>query len=174
MNLKLKTPRLNIVKFEESDAEFIFEILNSAGWLQFIGDRNVKTLEEAKKYIIENFIKSYNENSYGFLKVIKKENNETIGVCGITKRNYLDKVDFGYAFLEKHQRNGFALEASEAILSELKNTHLGQVYAIINTDNLRSISLIEKLGFQLCENSKQKLENKFLFEINITNNFENN
>ena len=99
MEIVIKTQRLILRKFTLDDAAFMLKLLNTPTWLRFIGDRNVKTLEEAEQYLLNGNIRSYQEHGFGFYVVVIKETQESIGICGIVKREGLEDVDIGFAFL---------------------------------------------------------------------------
>ncbi len=143
----IHTERLLLSQFAATDAAFIFELLNTPTWIQFIGERNINTLEDAENYIVQKLMPSYIENGFGFFAVKLKENNVPIGMCGFIKREGLDEVDIGFAFLPLYTGKGYAFEAAHASLihakDELKITNL---LAITTKENEHSIRLLEKLG----------------------------
>ena len=108
----LETERLQIVKFSEEDAPFVFELLNTPAWIQFIGDRGVRTLEEARQYIVNGPLKSYEQFGFGPYLVRLKESDRPIGLCGLFKRETLEDVDIGFALLPAYAGNGYAYEAA--------------------------------------------------------------
>lgn len=144
-----ETERLIISKFSVSDAPFFLELVNTPNWIKYIGDRNIKTIEDAEKRIKEGHLKSYNDNGFGFYKLLlKEENNKTIGTCGLIKRDTLDDVDIGFAFLPEYEGKGFGFEAAFEIMKFSKSEFkLKKLAAITNPDNKNSINLLEKLGF---------------------------
>jgi [ribosomal protein S5]-alanine N-acetyltransferase len=145
-----QTPRLLINHFTEADAPFVLEILNTPGWLQFIGDRNIKTLEAAQQYLKEKFLGGYEKFGFGMFAVRLKENNETIGMCGLVKRDHLQHADIGYAFLPQHAGKGYAIEAAAAVLQYANHTlKLHPILAIVTPDNNSSVKLLQKLNFVL-------------------------
>jgi ribosomal-protein-alanine N-acetyltransferase len=146
-----ETPRLFLREFTSEDAPFLLELLNSPGWLQYIGDRNIHTAEEASKYITGRLIPSYTQYGFGFYLVTRKYDEEKIGMCGLVKRASLEDVDIGYAFLPDYTGKGYALEATQAILNYgRRDLKLEKIVAITNIDNVRSIRLLEKVGMK-CE-----------------------
>lgn len=145
-----QTPRLLVNHFSEQDAPFVLQILNTPGWLQFIGDRNVKTVEAAEQYIKEKFMGGYQKFGFGMYAVRLRETNETIGMCGLVKRDHLEHADIGYAFMPEYGGKGYALEAAAAVLQYANNTlGLNPLLAIVTPDNVSSIKLLEKLRFVL-------------------------
>lgn len=143
-----ETKRLIISKFSISDAPFFLELVNSPNWIKYIGDRNIKTIEDAKKSIKNGHLKSYKEHGFGFYKLTLKENNTPIGTCGLIKRDTLVEVDLGFAFLPEHEGKGFGFEASDEVMKLAKHQfNLKKIVAITNPDNKNSIKLLEKLGF---------------------------
>lgn len=101
METVIETQRLILRKFTVDDADFMLELLNTPDWLRFIGDRNVRTLEEAEQYLLNGYMKSYQDYGFGFYVVVTKETQESIGICGIVKRGGLKDVDIGFAFFQQ-------------------------------------------------------------------------
>lgn len=144
----LETERLLLREFTTDDTAFILELVNSAGWLQYIGDRNIKSVEQAKAYLENGPIKSYRENGFGLCLVERKDDAKAIGMCGLLKREYLDTPDMGFAFLPEFNGNGYAYEIANATVEYAKNKlKISTVSAITMANNEKSIRLLEKMGF---------------------------
>jgi RimJ/RimL family protein N-acetyltransferase len=143
-----ETNRLIISKFSIKDAPFFLELVNSPNWIKYIGDRHLKTVEDAKNYLKEGTLKSYKDFGFGFYKLqLKEKNNKTIGTCGLVKREQLEYVDIGFAMLPDYEGKGFGFEASTEILKLAKEQFkLSKVLAITLPTNANSIKLLEKLG----------------------------
>lgn len=122
-------------------------LVNSPSWLKYIGDRGVRTLEDARNYLENGSIKSYRERGFGFYLVELKETGEPIGTSGLIRRDFLEDADIGFAFLPQHEGKGYAYESSFPLL-KYANEQLGlkRLMAITNRDNSRSITLLRKLG----------------------------
>lgn len=147
MEIILETERLLARRFTIEDTEFIIRLLNTPGWLQFIGDRNVRTEEEAKNYLLNNPIKSFKENGFGLGMVLLKSTGEPIGMCGLIKREVLQGVDIGFAFLPEYSGKGYAQEIASATLAYAKDKlKLPVVLAIVMPQNERSVNLLHKIG----------------------------
>ncbi len=145
----LETERLNLREFTTDDTLFIIELLNSPGWIEFIGDRNIKTEEQAKQYLENGPIKSYSVNGYGLSLVELKESKIPIGMCGIIKRDNMEHPDIGFAFLPEFTGKGYAFEIANATLLFAKNElKLSKIMAITIPHNISSIKLLEKIGLQ--------------------------
>lgn len=144
----LETERLLLCKLTPNDVEFIFELLNTPAWLKFIGDRGVKNLDNARDYIITGPMFSYNKNGFGLWLTKLKDSNTPLGLCGLIKRDALEDVDIGFAFLPEYTGKGYALEAAKATM-EYAKTELGlkRIVAITTQDNEHSIALLKKIGF---------------------------
>src|SRR6187402_2508828 len=148
MKYILETKRLQLRQFEIKDAEFIVELVNTPGWLKFIGDRNVKITEDAIRYLQNGPMKSYQENGFGLWSVALKENRKQIGMCGILKRDSLENPDIGFAFLPEFIGKGYAFETALATVNYAKNKlGLKTLSAITIPSNEKSIRLLEKIGF---------------------------
>ncbi|MGJ5642833.1 GNAT family N-acetyltransferase [Formosa sp. S-31] len=147
MNI-VSTDRLELEELTVNDSAFVIELLNTPNWLKFIGDRNIKSEADAKAYILNNHIKSYTTNGFGFYKVLlKSENLKPIGCCGLIKRPELDGVDIGFAFLPEYEGFGYGFESASAILNIAHSRfNLDKILAIALATNRNSVKLLEKLG----------------------------
>jgi RimJ/RimL family protein N-acetyltransferase len=145
-----KTERLSLRWFKVSDAEFILRLLNEPSWIRYIGDKNVRTPQDAVHYIENGPVAMYKRAGFGLYAVELKAGGEPIGMCGLIKREALEDVDLGFAFLPAFWRNGYAFEASAAVMSYgRKELGLDRIVAILSRDNDRSSKLLGKLGFRL-------------------------
>ena len=147
MNL-LETERLILRRFTVHDTAFIIELLNTEGWIKYIGEKNVKTSEEARAYLENGPLKSYRNNGFGLALVELKEDHVPIGMCGLISRDYLDHLDVGFAFLPNYTGHGYAFEivtkTIEYAFDELRQEKL---LAITLPQNYSSIKLLTKIGF---------------------------
>lgn len=143
-----ETERLLITKFTLDDAPFFIELVNTPKFKKFIGDRKVKTIEQAQKRIKEGHLKNYAELGYGFYQLLlKTENNKPIGTNGLVKRDTLELPDIGFAMLPEYENKGYGFESSLAILKLAKDQFkIKKIGAITLEHNVNSIKLIEKLG----------------------------
>lgn len=145
----LETERLYLRKFiPEKDASYFLALVNSPGWLKYIGDRNVHTEEDALKYINDRVMKGYADHGYGGYTIIEKSSGLPIGNAGLYKRPVLDHFDVGYALLPEFHGKGYAYEASAAVMKFAKDSGMKRIYAITVAYNERSIHLLEKLGLK--------------------------
>ena len=145
----LETERLILRQFSIDDAQFIFELLNEPSFIQNIGDRGIRTLDDARSYILRVPIASYEENGFGLCLVILKESGESIGMCGLIKREGLEDVDIGYAFLPRFWSKGYAVEAALAVKEYARDVvGLKRLVAITDPENQASIRVLEKIGLR--------------------------
>ena len=143
----LETENLILREFTENDAAFIIELVNSEGWLKYIGDKNIKTDAQAKEYLLNGPIKSYAQNGYGLAMVELKNDKTPIGMCGIINRETLDHPDIGFAFLPDFANKGFGYEiASKTLQYATGELGIDKVLAITVPENNASIKLLEKIG----------------------------
>ena len=145
MNI-LETERLALRQFTAEDAAFIVELVNEPSFIQNIGDRGVRSLEDAIRYLEAGPIPSYERNGFGLYLVQLKESGESIGMCGLIKREALEDVDIGYAFLPKFWSKGYAVEAALAVKEQARRLRLKRLVAIVDPDNTGSIRVLEKVG----------------------------
>jgi len=148
MNRILETERLVLRQFELTDAKFIVELVNTPGWLEFIGDRNIRTEKAAVHYLQYGPMKSYMDNGFG-LCMVETKDGIPIGMCGILKRDSLEHPDIGFAFLSEFMGNGYAFEIANAVINYAKDSlKLQTIFAITVPTNKRSIQLLEKIGLK--------------------------
>jgi RimJ/RimL family protein N-acetyltransferase len=149
MVIILKTDRLVLRQFTVTDTKFIVELVNTPGWIEFIGDRGIKTDEQAKDYLLNGPLKSYELNGFGLYMVELKNKKLPVGMCGIIKRDSLKNPDIGFAFLPAFNGKGLALEIVKATLEYARdNLKLPLIYAITLPQNTRSIKVLEKIGMK--------------------------
>ena len=164
----LETERLVIQHFSLSDAPFIFELLNTPSWLKYIGDRKIKTLEDAEKYLLNGPIKNQGTVEFGLSLVKTKNENRSIGMCGLIKRDTLKDIDIGFAFMPQYEGKGYAYEAASALITKAKNTlNINRIVAITVAYNHSSIKLLEKLGMVLEGNIYMKGDDEELMLFSI-------
>ena len=145
----IETERLSLREMSEADAGFVLEVLNDPGFMRFVGDRGVRTVEEAARYVDERFAESYRQHGFGLWLVEAKEGGVPVGMCGLLKRRELNVVEVGYAFLPAFRGRGYAYEAAAAAMAYARETlGLPRLYAIVNPDNAVSIRVLEKLGMK--------------------------
>ncbi len=144
----IESARLNLRRATVEDYAFIFELLNDPDWKRFISDKGLKTEEEARGYIQTRLIAMYEKLGFGLYVVELKSGGALIGMCGLIKRDSLDDVDLGFAFLPQFRGQGYAREAAAATLEYGKREFaLKRIVAITHPENECSGRLLEKLGF---------------------------
>jgi RimJ/RimL family protein N-acetyltransferase len=147
--LVVETERLVVRRLTEGDAEFMLGLLNEPSFLRFIGDKGVRTLEDAREYLRKGPMRSYDRFGFGLYLTMRKDDGAPIGICGLVKREALDDVDVGFAFLPPFWSQGYAFEAATEVLGYARGTlGLGRIVAIVSPDNDRSIQLLERLGLR--------------------------
>jgi RimJ/RimL family protein N-acetyltransferase len=122
-------------------------LLNEPSFIENIGDRGVRTLQEAERYLAEGPIAAYQRHGHGLWVVARKETSQPIGMCGLLKRDQLPDVDLGYAFFPEFWGHGYAHESARATLDWARSRRLERIVAIVSPGNAASIRLLEKLGF---------------------------
>ncbi|MGE7916363.1 GNAT family N-acetyltransferase [Lysinibacillus xylanilyticus] len=145
----LETERLTLRLQTTEDADFILELVNDPSWLQFIGDRGLRTVEDAREYIMNGPIRMYEQFGFCLYLVERNEDRSPVGICGLVKRDSLEDVDIGFAFLPTYWGKGYAYEAASAVLAYgLDTLGLKRIVAITTQDNHASAKLLEKVGLK--------------------------
>jgi [ribosomal protein S5]-alanine N-acetyltransferase len=152
----IETERLILRRLSIEDASFILELLNQPSFLRFIGDRGVRTIKDAEKYILQGPMDSYERLGFGLYLTELKDSLASIGICGLIKRDALNDIDIGFAFLPQFWSKGYAFEAASAVMVYGRDVlKLSRIVAIVSPDNERSIRVLEKIGFKF--ESKMRL-----------------
>ncbi len=149
---------------DPDDAPFILKLLNEPSFLRFIGDKKVRTVQDAEQYILNGPVSSYNRNGFGLCLVELKETHTPIGMCGLLKRDELPHADIGFAFMPDFWNKGFAYEAAAAVMNDARERlKLERILAITNQDNESSIKLLHKLGLKFERLIKMSADSAELF-----------
>jgi RimJ/RimL family protein N-acetyltransferase len=145
----LETKRLVLRRFTPDDAPLILHLLNEPLFLRFIGDKNVRTLDDAGQYLRHGPLASYHRHGFGLFHVGLKTDGTPIGMCGLLKRDTLEDVDVGFAYLPQYSGQGYATEAAQATL-HYGHTELGlkRIVAITAPDNEASMNVLKKIGLR--------------------------
>ncbi|HSP61961.1 MAG TPA: GNAT family N-acetyltransferase [Pyrinomonadaceae bacterium] len=145
----LETERMVLRKLSTDDAEFVLELLNEPSFLRYIGDRGVRNLEDARQYILNRLVASYERNGFGLYLVELKESRVSIGISGLVKRDALPDADIGFAFLPAYWSKGYAVESAAAVMNYARDVlGLNRILAITSPDNDASAKLLGKIGLR--------------------------
>lgn len=152
-----KTDRLELSEAVPDDKDFFFKLLNSPNWIEYIGDRKIKSLFDAEKYIRESLINSYKCNGFGLYKISLKESKLPIGICGLLKRPHLEHPDIGYAILPEYEKKGYAYEAAKGTMIYAETIlRIQKILAITAPKNKSSIKVLEKIKLKFVKRIKFK------------------
>ena len=157
----LETERLLLRWLTVDDAEFIMALVNEPSWLRFIGDRGVRSVDDALGYIANGPAAMYARLGFGLFLVERRDDGVPVGMCGLIKRDGLDDVDIGFAFLPRFWGQGYALESAAAVLA-YGQAELGfkRIVAITSKDNDRSIRLLESIGMTFEKSIRLRAEDE--------------
>lgn len=146
----MDTDRLTLRQFALDDTELVIALLNDPDFLRFVGDRQVRTADDARLYLHHGPLDSYTKHGFGLYAVELKKERIPVGMCGLLQRETLPDPDIGFAFLPAWRSQGFAGEAAQAVLGEARDRlQLQRILAIVDPANERSTRLLRKLGMQL-------------------------
>lgn len=144
----LATARLCLDRLTLDDAAFILGLLNQPSFVRYIGDKGVRTMDDARAYLRQGPMQSYARHGFGLYRVDHRASGAPMGICGLLKRDVLEDVDLGFAFLPAFWRQGYATEAAVATIAHARHTlGLTRLVAVTQPENLGSVKTLEKLGF---------------------------
>jgi RimJ/RimL family protein N-acetyltransferase len=144
----IQTRRMVLRELDLGDDAFILELLNEAGFMRYIGDKGVRTLADAREYLLKGPMDSYARNGFGLYAACLRDGTP-IGICGLVRRAGLDDPDVGFAFLARYWTNGYAVESAAAVLAHARRVlKLERIVAITTPDNSSSIAVLEKIGLK--------------------------
>lgn len=162
------TERLILKPTDIEDAEFIYELLNSPGWLKNIGDRNVHSTEDAARYIQDRMLKQYNERGFGNFTVIRKTDQAKMGTSGIYARPGMQEVDIGFSMLPEYMAKGYSYEAAKKMMWLAEHEfNLENITAITTRENVASQNLIKKLGLKYIQDIKIENDDEILMQFGL-------
>ena len=145
----LQTERLVLSRLSYDDCEFIVELVNEPSFKRYIGDKNVSTPGDARRYLRDGPIGSYERFGYGLFSVCPKDSGSPAGICGLVKRQEFDDPDIGFAFLERYRGTGYALESAKAVLNYgFAELGLQRIIAMADADNEASVRLLARLELE--------------------------
>ena len=145
----IETERTILREVTETDAAFILDLLNQPSFIKYIGDRNVRSVKQAREYIESRFTGSYKQFGFGMWAIELKENKTPIGICGFVRRETLPDADIGFALLPQFERRGYAFETAAATMRYgREELNFKRTLAITSQNNEASVRLLEKLDFK--------------------------
>lgn len=146
---EIETPRLALRRFVFDDAPFVVELLNQPSFIKNIGDRGVRNVDDAQRYLRDGPMAMYDKHGFGLWLASRRSDGVPVGMCGLLKRDILPDVDIGYAYLPAYWGQGFALEAARATLEHgARKFGLKRVIGVVSDHNDASIRVLEKLGMR--------------------------
>lgn len=145
----LQTERLRLRELDHDDAPFVLELLNDPSFIAHIGDRGVRSMADARRYIDQGPRVSYAAHGFGLWRVGLKDGDEAVGLCGLLQRETLPHADIGYAFLPRHRSRGYAVEACTAVRDHaLRTLALPRLLAIVSPGNDASVKVLQRIGLR--------------------------
>lgn len=146
---ELVTPRLILRRLENDDAPFVLRLLNEPSFIENIGDKGVRSLDDARRYMREGPMAMYEQYGFGLWHTARKSDGVAVGMCGLLKRDHLPDVDIGYAYLPEFWGQGIAFEAAEAVMHHAAGKFgLRRLIGVVSEGNAGSIRVLEKLGME--------------------------
>jgi [ribosomal protein S5]-alanine N-acetyltransferase len=146
---ELETRRLALRRLVAGDAPFYLALVSDPAWVRFIGDKNLRSVEEARKSLLDGPIAAYARTGLGLLRVDRKSDGAALGICGLIKLDTLPDVDLGFAFLPQHRGQGYAAEAAQAAIAHARDDlRLKRLVAIASPENADSLKLLARLGMK--------------------------
>ena len=146
---ELETARLTLHRLEFEDAAFLVRLLNEPSFIANIGDKGVRSIADAHRYLREGPLAMYARYGFGLWRATRRADGEPVGICGLLRRDTLPDADLGYAYLPEHWGQGYAFEAARATLRHaVRKYGLTRVIGVVSPGNTASIRVLEKLGMQ--------------------------
>lgn len=146
---ELETARLSLRRFVFDDAPFVVELLNQPSFIRNIGDRGVRTVDDARRYLHDGPMAMYEKYGFGLWRASRRTDDVFVGMCGLLKRDILPDVDVGYAFLPEHWGQGYAFEAADATVAlGARKFGLKRIIGVVSDHNAASIRVLEKVGMR--------------------------
>ena len=167
---QLETERLRLRWLTEDDADLMLAIWNDSDFVRFVGDRGVRTLDEAREAMRNGILQLYRDYGFGPYRLTLRDSDEAMGICGLFKRDNLEYPDIGYGLLPAYCGSGYAFEAARAVAEHVREyMNVSKLYAIVSPENTRSVRLLEKLGMVAGEPIRMPGEDEdvILYSVNF-------
>ena len=146
----IESERLVLHRLTVEDAEFILELVNEPSFLKYVGDKGVRNLADARRYILDGPVACHEQYGFGLDRVQLRDTGEPIGICGLLRREGIEDVEIGFAFLPRYWSRGFATEAARASMEHgRRELGVDRIVAIASPENEGSFRVLEKVGLQL-------------------------
>jgi ribosomal-protein-alanine N-acetyltransferase len=146
MYLRFETERLYINPTVINDSDLIYQMMNSPKFKQFVGNRNIQTIEDATNYIKDRMLPQLREFGYSNYSIIRKSDKLKIGVCGLYNREGIEGIDIGFGILPDFEGNGYAFEAAQRLIrAAFEDFKINTIKAITSKENFASQKILEKL-----------------------------
>jgi RimJ/RimL family protein N-acetyltransferase len=147
--ITIRTERLTLREAETADAPFLLNLMNQPDWLQYIGDRQIHSVQAAEAYVLKKLKASYEQLGFGLLIIERMNDGRQLGLCGLIKRPQLMFPDIGYALHSDFYGFGYAFEAAQGAMADARAMKIGKLLAITLPHNERSVRLLKQLGMSL-------------------------
>ena len=141
MPIPFETERCRVRPFEENDIEAFVSYRNNLDWMRYQGFKGKKYLEYKAALLQKPKFKEGVQ-----LAVVDKQTGELIGDLYLKLERNTGWI--GYTIAPQFARQGFAFEVVTQLLLELRQAGLTQVRAGVEEQNIASIQLLRKLGFE--------------------------
>ncbi|CAL2090587.1 GNAT family N-acetyltransferase [Tenacibaculum sp. 190524A02b] len=150
MHKEFESERLLIRPTSEQDAELIYKLMNTPKFIKYVGDRNLNSIEDAKKYITNKMLPQLNTHGYSNYSLITKSDGTKVGSCGLYDRDGLDGIDIGFGLLPEYEGLGYAYEAASKLMNAaIEEFKIEEIQGITSKENIASQRLLEKLGLKV-------------------------
>jgi len=170
MYRKFESERLLIRPTLEEDAGLIYQLMNTSKFIKYVGDREINSIEDAKKYIQVKMLPQLNTLGYSSYSLITKADGLKIGTCGLYNRDGVDGIDIGFSLLPQFEGFGYAYESAHRLIrAAFEEFEIKEIKAITAKENISSQRLLEKLGLEMIGTTKLPNANEELFLYKIDN-----
>ena len=155
MHREFESERLLIRPTIEEDAELIYQLMNTPKFIEFVGDREINSIQDAEKYIQVKMLPQLNTLGYSSYSIITKADGAKIGTCGLYNRDGVDGIDIGFGLLPQYEGLGYAYESVHRVLkAAFEEFEIEEIKAITSIENISSQRLLEKLGLEMIGTTK--------------------
>jgi len=148
----LETQRLTLRTINADDDLFYYELVNDPTWLEYIGDKGIRTVAEARSAILEGPCLMQQRLGHSLYVMERKSDGAPLGLCGLIKRDSIPEVDIGYAIRPAYFGHGYTYEAAAAVVAYARDVlRMRRLMGLTHPGNTVSINLLAKLGLTFVE-----------------------
>lgn len=156
LGLPIQTERLVIRSMTPKDLEPLYKLNSDPEVMRYVG-RGMPWTREFTEQIIAPVISNSNNHILDWVAIAEKKSNKFVGMVCLLRLPEVHRaqvgggpyIEVGWRILWENWNQGYATEAATAVVDYgFRVRELKEIVCIVDERNVRSLRVVEKLGFQ--------------------------